>query len=605
MSLTTGTAYYPDYYPEKEWERDLESMKRNGIRVVRILEFAWSWYQPSENCWILEPLDRFLALCQKLKLEVMLSTPTATPPPWFFEKYPDARLVNRNGVPCFSHRHMTCWNHPAAREEAWRTIRKIVERYGEHPAVIGWQIDNEPNYAEQFNEYYDFNPYFLADGRLWLKEKYGTLDKLNEAWFTAFWSQKYDSWEQVWKTHMPVSGVNPQCRLDFMRWRDASMARFVTEQASLLRKHAPHQLIGTNIPETGIRNAAVLGQDYWGQAQGLDWVGTDLYCGTSRRDLDMAAFAFSTDIMYSVALDAKEGGAAFYITETQASPHIRAWGSKFAPHAWSPDYQTEVTRTYRQRGADQVWYFTWRPAHAGREMGMFGVTDLNGKDTEYTEEIARINAAPDQFEADRKAYFSRPIALMHYSRSTMLFLEDMEDMLDYERSMRGAHRLLDEAGYQIRFITDEQLSEGRIPEGELLVLAESALLSKAQQESVLAWFAERDERRLTLGMDSAMLNEIGHLVAPEDSVLWSWLKIRPSWLYDVDISAELDKSGVHVSAFRRLIIEESAVAEVTSTLHWEGHEWPAKLSLQGGRVSVYGYRWGALLESLGSDAIAG
>lgn len=92
---------------------------------------------------------------------------------------------------------MTCWNHSGARDEAWRTIEALATRYGSHPAVWGWQIDNEPNYAERVDEFYDFNPYFLADGRAWLREKYGTLEALNAAWFAQFWSQAANEWEQI------------------------------------------------------------------------------------------------------------------------------------------------------------------------------------------------------------------------------------------------------------------------------------------------------------------------------------------------------------------------------------------------------------------------
>jgi len=229
-----GTAYYPDYFPEEEWSRDLDAMSRAGIRTVRMLEFAWSWYQPNPETYRWDPLDRFLDLCLGRELSVCLATPTATPPPWFLQKYPDSRLVDSNERACYSHRHMICWQHPAARAEAFRTIETLATRYGNHPAVTAWQIDNEPNYAEDIAACYDFNPSALSAGQKWLQQRYGSLDALNATWFNAFWSQAYNEWEQVWVTHRPQ--VNPGSMLDFLRWRDHAMAGFAQDQADVLRR---------------------------------------------------------------------------------------------------------------------------------------------------------------------------------------------------------------------------------------------------------------------------------------------------------------------------------------------------------------------------------
>ena len=163
--MNFGTAYYPDYYPREEWATDLDRMKAAGITVVRILEFAWCWYQPTPDTFEWEGLDHFLDLCAERDLEVCLCTPTATAPPWFMERYPDARLMDAEGVPCFSHRHFVCWNHPEARAEALNTVTALAERYGSHKAVTAWQIDNESNYAEKVDTLYDFNPHSLAKAR--------------------------------------------------------------------------------------------------------------------------------------------------------------------------------------------------------------------------------------------------------------------------------------------------------------------------------------------------------------------------------------------------------------------------------------------------------
>ena len=159
-----GTAYYPDHWPEAQWPRDLDLIQRIGIEVVRFGEFSWSWYEPRPGQFDFSGFDRFMKLIESRRLKLMLCTPTATLPPWLPKLHPDCRLMDVDGHYCLSHRHFWCWNHRESRALAETTIRTLVHRYQDHPSVIGYQVDNEPNYAES-ETIYDFNPHALADFR--------------------------------------------------------------------------------------------------------------------------------------------------------------------------------------------------------------------------------------------------------------------------------------------------------------------------------------------------------------------------------------------------------------------------------------------------------
>lgn len=587
--VVLGTAYYPDYYPETDWARDLGRMSETGISCVRILEFAWCWYQPRPDSFEWDPLDRFLELCQERQLQVCLSTPTATPPPWFFQKYPDARLINIDGQPCFAHRHMTSWNHPGANTEAMRTIEALARRYGNHPAVWGWQIDNEPNYAEDPRAYYDFNPHHLAAGREWLKEKYGSLDALNNAWFACFWSQAVNEWEQVWTTHRPT--VNPQSALDFLRWRDASMARFVQQQAGLLRQHTNAQKIGVNIPETGLPFSVTIGQDYWAQSAGMDWVGTDLYAASHDQEADMACFRQNCDIMRCVAEAARPGGAEFVMAECQGGPHLRAWYGKFACEAWRPDYLRRSSKVFAERGARHIWYFMWRPTPAGQEMGMNGVQTLEGENTSSTETICDL-ATPQQQEKLgnlRRTYAARPRAVVHYSRDTLLFVDHFKALDTVGKSLGGIHRQLDAQAFRIDYLTDTDLNEGRFPDARVLVLAESMVMSQEAQKHALSWLQADPQRELHVGMHTALLDHHGHFIDPSKRCLWNKLGVKPGLLHDQQVSVTVD--GIKMDAFRAFEIPASTQADIKATLRWREQEYPARIRLKNQAV-VYAYRWG-------------
>ncbi len=553
---------------------------RCGVTVVRILEFAWAWYQPEPERFVWDGLDRFLELCLERGLGVCLSTPTATPPAWFWERYPDARLMDADGRRCRAHRHATCWNHHRARAEAMRTVAALAERYGHHPAVWGWQIDNEPNYAEDYQGYYDFNPHALHDSQAWLERRYGSIEALNQAWFAAFWSQTLTRFDQAWRIFDPRT--NPQAQLDFCRWREANYAGFVQEQAAILRRSCPGQRIGVNIPECGVQGSVKLGQDYWAQAAGLDWVGVDIYTATPDAEADRRAARYSSDLMRSVQRTAQPEGM-FLVSETQGGPHRRAWPSGFAAHAWGPEFLVGMNADLAARGARQLWFFCWRPTPAGAEIGGMGVQDVDGSDTERSAAVAALAARADELAAASVAHDQRPLALVHYSRDAHRFLHAFPGALALaERQVRGAHAALDAAGYRIHFITDDDVEEA-IPDAQLLVLAESPLLSDAAQRAVLAWAGARPGRELHVGPHTGLLDRRGHWLPAAQRTLWRTLDVVAGDWCDQRVSLRHD--GVEITAYRRL-----AVADQGNVEAWLAPELPARVRPRP-EVVVHAWAW--------------
>lgn len=578
-----GTAYYPDYFPEAEWPRDLDAIKRAGLTTVRILEFGWCWYQPSPDVFRFDALDRFLELCAMRGLAVCLSTPTATPPPWFFQKYPDCRLVDVSGAPCYSHRHMVSWQHPGALAEALRTVEVLASRYAAHPAVTAWQVDNEPNYAEKVDACYDFNPHALAAGQAWLRAKYGSLEKLNETWFNAFWSQAYDDWSQVWVTHRPQT--NPGSMLDFLRYREHAQCVFVRAQRDLLRRLCPAHRIGVNIPEVGVKFSTLIGQDYWGQASGFDWVGTDLYTATADRAADLRALRYSCDLMRS-AVETAAPAAEFILSETQGGPHLRTWEQGFAGYPWDADFLRDNVHIFAERGARQTWFFLWRPTPGGQEIGMNATTDLDGNDTDNSREVARIIAHDGPAHAAAiTAYAARPLALVHYAQDTHRFLYFFKQLETPGRVQPGTHAWLDALGYRVRYLNDADL-ENSIPAAALLVLPESHLLSDRAQQNLLAWAETHASAggQLILGPHTALLDDRGQLRAPSRQPLWSALGLRPGKWHDMAVEATAD--GAPVNAYRLF----TGDAPVSAHLATPAGKLPAVYRPKP-YIAVYTHRW--------------
>jgi beta-galactosidase len=442
-----------------------------GITAVRFGEFSWSWYEPEPGQFDFGAFDRFVDLVEERALELCLCTPTAAPPPWMDGLFPDGRLLDMHGRRCLSHRHFWCWNHPAARKKAEETITTLAQQYGRHRCLWGWQIDNEPNYAGQIRlgdpeSMYDWNPHSRRAFAVWLEQRHVTIDALNAAWWTNFWSQRVRTWEEA---ATPRGQSNRGAWLDFMRWRESALAEQIRWQAGLLRRLTPRARIGCNLPETGVKVSVNLGQDYWAQAAaGLDWVGTDLYQATGNRSRDLEQHACSTDLMRSAA-DA--AGAEFFISETQAGPHVRAWPNDFAGEGFKPDYIEQCARVYADHGATRIWWFLWRPTLGGVELGMNGVQNLDGSDTPRTTMVRTIVQRAKILVARRRTWLKRPRAIIHYSRASLLHhsgftanLQPLNECFD------GWHALLEAVGCRVDFVSDDQLVLGAADDVALLVV---------------------------------------------------------------------------------------------------------------------------------------
>ena len=575
-----GTAYYPDHWPEKDWARDLDRIAAAGLKAVRSGEFSWSWYEPLPGAFDFAPLDRFVELLEERDLRLVLCTPTATPPPWFDRLFPDGRLRDMDGRRCHSARHFWCWNHAASRAQAEKTIRRLAEQY--RGALWGWQIDNEPNYAEEDNiltkpRMYDFHPASAAAFVQWLKIKYAALDALNAAWWSNFWSQRAASWEDVIVERV---AANPHAWLDFMQWREANIAEFVHWQAGILREITPAAKIGSNIPETGVRLSVSIGQDYWSQAKGLDWVGTDLYQATGNRARDLEKLAYSTDLMRSAA---NAGGAEFVLSETQAGPHERSWPMAFAGEGFGCDYLEQSARLYARHGAEQIWWFLWRPTLGGVEIGMNGLQNLDGGDSERTGVARKLAADSSGLRAERRKWQERGVASIHYSRASLLYASYWPGQLEaLEDSLSGWHALLEQAGFRVEFLDDRALIDASLGEGDVLVLPHTTIASDSLVEKLAGCKA-----RVFAGPHTALLNACGHLQSTRMPTA-----LREKWRVDFGLWRDMGKlpSAADLPAlpgFRELL--PLGGGEVKQRLS-DGTPW----CVAGGVTTCFGIDLGAL-----------
>ena len=240
--VTTGIYYYPEHWDSAQWERDLKNIASMGFEYTHYAEFAWAQLEPAEGQYDFKWLDRAIALAAKYKLKVIMCTSTATPPAWLGRKYPEIYETDEKGVRAdHGSRQRASFSSTFFREYSLKMVEKLARHYANDKRIMGWQIDNEPRVFEDHGK--DAQQRF----RKWLEKRYGTIDKLNNAWGTAFWSQQYNDFSQI---NIPLRsqwGMNLNQILDHNRFAAWETASFLDDQAEIIRKYTnPDQWITTN-----------------------------------------------------------------------------------------------------------------------------------------------------------------------------------------------------------------------------------------------------------------------------------------------------------------------------------------------------------------------
>lgn len=231
--IQLGAAYYPELWDENEIEQDIERCRAYGLRVLRVGEFAWGRTEPTEGQFDLDWLARIVDRLHAAGLSVILCTPTCTPPRWLLNKYPETRQMSPAGVrEAVSSRCHTCKTSPLMREKNRDITERLARRFGSHPAVVGWQVDNE------LYIYRDgcYCPLCRAAFRQYLKTQYGTVAELNRSWGMARWSLDYASFEET-EPPLPGEWQHPSLRTVWRRFQEAQICDYAREQADILHRY--------------------------------------------------------------------------------------------------------------------------------------------------------------------------------------------------------------------------------------------------------------------------------------------------------------------------------------------------------------------------------
>lgn len=240
-----GVYYYPEQWPEVQWERDINKMAELGFEFIHLAEFSWSRLEPTEGDYHFEWLDKVIDLSARKNLKVILCTPSPCLPAWLSNKYPETLYMMETGqrVQHNGGRLTASLANPIYQKYVHRIVTQLGERYGKDPRIWGWQIGNEPHIEGA----YDYSPSAQMAFQQWLKNKYKNVGQMNAAWGASFWSYEFNDFAQVKAPIKSMPGPNPHAYLDFQRYTSQEVANDLNRQADLLRTMIlPNQWVTTN-----------------------------------------------------------------------------------------------------------------------------------------------------------------------------------------------------------------------------------------------------------------------------------------------------------------------------------------------------------------------
>lgn len=478
-ALLLGAAWYPEQWPESRWLADIELMQKAHLHVVRVGEFAWTALEPKEGQYDLDWLQRAINLAGAHGIDVILGTPTAGPPVWMATKYPDILITLPDGRQYTgSTRNHYNWNNDRYKGFVRDMDEHLAQRFGHNPYVIGWQIDNEYS-----NQSYDAGT--QAQFHAWLQRRYGTIDKLNSAWTTAYDNQTYSAFDEI----PLVSGTadnNPGLWLDSKRFISDSLRAYQRVQIDAIRKYAdPRQKITTNMMGWyDLYDHYVVGQD-------LDITGWDnpQVQGT----FDPVTNGAPHDLMRGIK------GEDYWVMETTAGPR----GGGNASQQLDKDEMRAAVWSYIGHGANLVSYWQWRDALNGGEANHGALVDVDGEPDPIYSEWSRIGA---EFEAASPAlantHIEAHVALLQsYPSRWDINWQKMNSQYDAISQIMSYYVPLHQLGYTMDIVPpDRDLSRYK-----LVIAPGLEMLTQAEANNLARYV--RGGGHLVLGQRSAMKDE--------------------------------------------------------------------------------------------------
>lgn len=371
--LVFGGDYNPEQWPREVWHEDAELMGQAGVNMVSVGIWSWAKLEPREGEFDFEWLDYLLDLLHSNGIKVDLATPTAAPPAWFYANYPQARVVTRDGITLANgSRGMASPSSPDYLRACANITHAIAQRYADHPALAMWHVHNE--YGAPVSDSYDEAS--RDAWRIWLQNRYGSLDALNDAWGTSFWGQTYLEWDHIPVPSVSATVTNPTMRLDYTRFSSDAVLKCYVSERDIIKQYS-NAPVTTNFMSTNCPS-----MDLWAWAQEVDIVSNDYYL-EAEDPRGYIKLALDADVTRSVA----RGKPWLLLEHSTSGVNWRERNVSKLPGEMARNSLATLAR-----GADGIMFFQWRAARFGAEKFHSAMLPHAGTNSRVFREVCELGA---------------------------------------------------------------------------------------------------------------------------------------------------------------------------------------------------------------------
>lgn len=468
--LYHGAAYYPELWPDSQIDEDIAIMREVGINVVRMGEFAWAKMEPDEGRISLDYFVRVMDKLHAAGISTVFCTPTPTPPIWLTHGHPERCFVNADGVTMVhGARQHASTDHPEVQAACWKIVEACAKAVGRHPGLVAWQTDNEFKCHVQD----DFSDASVAAWHKWLERRYGTIEKLNDAWGTEIWSQRYQRFDQVPAPRKTPFTHSPSLSTAYLQFSRDAIAEFQAEQCKIIRKHS----------KAPITHNFSLGfaVSFERMCEDLDFASFDNYSPSDKHNII---------VMNCDLYRAAKPGRPFWVMETSCTHN--GWLKSYeTPHP--PGYLVAEAVACYGLGAEAFCYWLWRQQHTGCELPHSAVISAWGKPSIGFEAVKDVEKVRRALLPVLEITAPAPVeAALTWSDRGKTFLlteplgENSAYKFDFRQQMSAWHERLMDAGLP----RDLRFENASLDGLKLLVTPLMPYVSDAFRERVKA-FVER------------------------------------------------------------------------------------------------------------------
>lgn len=468
--MLLGVDYYPEQWDPALMEADMDTIKEMGSNVIRIAEFSWHLMEKTEGQYDFSFFDKVIAMAAEKGLNVIMGTPTAAIPAWLAKKHPDILSQFENGQRrVFGGRHVCCYNSPALYEYSEKIIRALVNHYKGKKQIVAWQIDNEIGHEGS-----DLCWCSQCRGAFqrYLFDKFGgDIDRLNNTYGTAFWSQEYNDFDEIPLPAATITTHNPALRLDWERFRSQSLCRFIDFQARLIREIDPHAVIIHDFPGGGLDKHV----DYAQAAKSLDITAYNNYpvWGGQKEPIPPHEIAFGLDHIRGLRRE------NFWITEAI----MGAQGHDVTGFLPRPNQAKMWSYQAMAHGCSSMLYFRYRGAAKGAEQFCYGILDADNVRGRKFYEVQSFFQDIRQYAQVLETPIRSEVAIVYdYDSLASLRIQRQSILLDCPGEMKKLYKAFYDVNVPVDVIpAGAELTDYKVVLLPQLIVTKPAFKAKAEQ----------------------------------------------------------------------------------------------------------------------------